>query len=200
MLKPSTIVPFAVAALAVAAPSMGADEVVGAIPTPAQGVATAVTALVVFAISAVFLQLVVWPKISKGLADREHKIRSAIQEAELARQQAKTSLEQYQRDLAEARARAQADLEAARAQQGAIAAETRAKAERDVAMMKDKAVREIEAAKKVAISEVYAVAGQVASSMASRVLKREVNVQDEHRLLQEALSELKGDGTLASTH
>lgn len=177
--------------LAASSSVMAADETVGALPTVKQGIATAITAIVVFTITAVFLHRVVWPLINKGLADRENRIRNAIQEAELARQQARSALEQYQKDLAEARAKAQADLEAARAQQAAIAAEIKARNERELAMEREKAMREIEAAKKLALSEIYTQTGMLVSSVAAKVLRREVNKTDQDRLVSEALAELK---------
>lgn len=76
-----------------------AHDPVGAIPTWYQGAATGVTAIIVFIIVAAFLLAVVWPKISKGLDERNAKILGEIEAAELARKQAKDALEEYQRNL-----------------------------------------------------------------------------------------------------
>lgn len=194
----------AAAALALAGVCLAADphgaaghaahEAVGAIPTPRQGIATGVTALVVFALTAAFLGLVVWPKISKGLSDREHKIRSSIEEAEMAQEQAKAALEQYERNLAQARAEAQKMLDDARTQQAAIAAELKQKADADLAALRDKAKRDIDAAKAQAVAEIHAHATELATAMAARILRRDINPGDQHRLIQDTLQELQTAG------
>lgn len=169
-------------------------ETVGAIPNAKQGVATGVTALVVFAITAAFLGTVVWPKIGKALQDREDKIRNSIEEAELAQQQAKKALEQYEKNLAQARAEAQKMLDDAKTQQQAIAAELKLKSDTELAMMRDKAKRDIEGAKRAAIAEVHEHATELATRIAGKILQREITANDQGRLMHESLSELQGVG------
>lgn len=169
----------------------GAHEEVGAIPDVKQGIATGVTALVVFALVAAFLQVAVWPKISKGLDDRANKIKNEIEAAELAQQQAKSALEQYRKNLDEARAEAQRMLDQAKAQQQVIAAELKAKADIELNAMREKARKDIESAKASALSEIYAESATLATSIAGKILQREVAAQDQHRLVEQSLSELK---------
>jgi F-type H+-transporting ATPase subunit b len=69
-------------------------------------VATAITALVVFAVVFAVLATKVWPTITKGLDERANKITGEIEAAENARKQAKDALEQYQQSLKQARAEA----------------------------------------------------------------------------------------------
>src|SRR5688572_12859314 len=75
-------------------------------PTPSvnEGLITGITAIVVFLTVLAVLSVKVWPMMVKALDERAEKIRSEIEGAEQARQQAKDALEQYQRSLAEARA------------------------------------------------------------------------------------------------
>lgn len=189
--------------VALAVPALGAPEEpgggghkeeVGAIPSVAQGIATGVTALVVFGLSAGFLSLVVGPKIVRALNEREAKIRSEIESAESARQQARGALEQYNRALSEARAEAQRTLEQAKVQQQAQLAEMRQRAEVELAGLKEKATREIEGAKKLALTEIYQQGTALATGIAGRILRREVNQRDHERLVEEAMSELSGGG------
>jgi F-type H+-transporting ATPase subunit b len=177
-----------------AAAEHAAHETVGAIPTPRQGVATGVTALVVFALTAAFLGTVVWPKISKGLSDREQKIRGAIEEAEMAQKQAREALAQYERNLAQARAEAQKMLDDAKAQQQAIAAELKARSDAELASMRDKAKRDIDAAKAAAIAEIHNLMTDAAVAAAANILRREIAPGDHHRLIQESLQELQTAG------
>ncbi len=166
-------------------------EEVGVIPNVKQGTIVAISSVVVFAIVFAVLATTVWPKIVKGLNDREAKIREEIESAERARQQARDALEQYQKSLAEARAEAQRMLEQTKASQQALAAELKAKADAELVQMKDRARRDIDAAKRAALAEIYAAAGDLATTAASKILRREVQPGDSRRLIEESLGELQ---------
>src|ERR1044071_5193507 len=114
----------------------GAEEPVGAMPTFNQGIASAITAILVFALVLAVLATKVWPVITKALDERAEKIKSEIAAAEAARKQAKDALEQYERSLADARAEAQRMLEKTKAQQQALADELKAKADVELNAMK----------------------------------------------------------------
>jgi F-type H+-transporting ATPase subunit b len=171
--------------------AFGADEAVGAIPSMKQGLATGVTALVVFALIAAFLGLFIWPKIGGALDDRANKIREEIEAAEMARSQAKDALEQYQQSLSQARAEAQKEIDKARAQAQVIAADLRANADRELSAMREKALRDIDSAKRSAVAEVYEQSTQLATTMAGKILQRNVTTQDTQRLLDESLAQLQ---------
>jgi len=157
-----------------------------------QGLATGVTAVIVFALVAAILGMFVWPKIAKGLDDRAQKIKDEIDAAEMARKQAKDALEQYQQSLAQARAEAQKEIDKARSQAQIISAELKAKADVELTAMREKAMRDIENAKKTAVSEIYAHSTQLAATMAGKILRREVNTGDTQRLLEESVQQLAG--------
>lgn len=161
------------------------------IPLLNEGLMTSVAAVVIFLICAVVLGTKVWPKISAGLKDREDKIRNEIEAAEMAQQQAKAALEQYEKNLAQARAEAQAMLDRAKTEQQAIAAELRAKSEAELNQMREKAKRDIESAKASAVIELNEYAASMATEMARNILRREINPGDQSRLISESLAELQ---------
>lgn len=165
-----------------------------------QGLATAITALVVFAIVAAVLGGKVWPVIGKALDERSAKIRDEIATAELARKQAKDALALYEKNLADARAEAQAMLEQAKTQQQALAAELKAKAEVELNQMRERAKRDIEAAKRSAVNEIYSQAVILATTAAGKILQREVGAADQARLLEESLTEMKSAGLAAANN
>ena len=165
-------------------------EPAGVIPTLQQGLIPMITAIVVFLIVFFVLSTKVWPIITKGLKEREDKILHEIEAAEEARRQAKDALESYERSLAEARAEAQKILEETRGQQQKFAAELKAKAETEVAAMRERAMRDIESAKKTALGEIYSQAAGLATSVAAKILQREVGDADQQRLVEESLAEL----------
>lgn len=158
------------------------------------GLFTAVTALVVFCLVFAVLATKVWPVISKALDERANKIREEIEAAEMARQQAKDALEQYQQSLAQARAEAQKMIEATKAQQAALAAELRAKADAELAQMRERAMRDIETAKRAAVAEIYAHSTTLATTVASKILKRHIMPEDTQRLVEESLLQLQAAG------
>ncbi len=153
-----------------------------------------VSTLVVFGVAAFILGKYVWPKIVAGLRDRERKISGEIESAEKARKQAADALAQYERSLADARAEAAAMLDRTRADQQRLALELKAKADAELSAMRDAATRDIETAKKEAIGELYAQAATLASEIAAKVLKREINADDHRRLIDDSLGELESAG------
>lgn len=193
---PRHFLPRLLAALAVLGPvsmALAQDhETVGPIPTVKQGLITGITALVVFLLVLSVLAVKVWPVMTKALDERSAKIREEIEAAERARKQARDALEQYQKSLAEARAEAQRMLEATKAQQQQLAAELRAKADAELNVLKDRARRDIDAARRAALIEIHDAAIDLATAAASRILKREVTVSDQRRLLDESLGALAG--------
>lgn len=170
--------------------SHGGHEAVGPVPTVKQAMAPAIATLIVFGVVLFVLSTQVWPKISAGLAERESKIRSEIKNAEDARRQAKEALEQYQQNLAEARAEANKMIEQARQQQQSVANELKAKADAELSAMREKAMKDIEGAKRAALAEIYAESTSLATTMAGKILRREVGAGDQQRLVDESLAEL----------
>jgi F-type H+-transporting ATPase subunit b len=170
----------------------GAHEALKPMPGVDEGLVTGITAMVVFALVFAVLAVKVWPVIATALDERASKIRSEIEAAELAQKQARAALEQYEKNLAEARAEAQKMLDTARAQQLALAAENKVKAEADLAQLRERATRDIETAKRAALSEIYEESARLATSIASKILQREVTAGDQSRLVEESLRELAG--------
>lgn len=183
------VLPAVAAALALPAFALGADDPISPIPTWQEGLPTMLAALVVFGIVFAILATQVWPRIVKGLAEREARIRSQIEAAEAAQEQARVALEEYERNLAEARAEAQRMLDQTKQQQQQLAAELRAKADAEMNQMRERARRDIEAAKRAALSEIYKEVSQISTSVAAKILQREVTSDDQQRLVEESLEE-----------
>ena len=149
-----------------------------------------ITGIVVPLIAFTLLGIFVWPKIIKGLDDRNEKILSEIKSAEEAREQAKSALADYERELSRAREESSKMIADAKAQAAALANELREKNEQELAERMSRATADIESAKASAVSELHAQAADLASVMAGKILAREINVQDQKQLLEESLAEL----------
>lgn len=149
-----------------------------------------ITAIVVFLIVLAVAATVIWPKILAGLDARENKIRDEIRSAEEAREQAKGLLSEYEKNLAEARNEANQMVAKARNDAKAIAEELRARNEQELTELKSRAMQEIEVAKRNAINDIYVEAGTLATTIASKILEREINADDQRRLVEESLGEM----------
>jgi len=183
---------FASASMMLAPTLALAAEEVGALPSVKQGLVTGITAVVVFMIVVLVLGVKVWPAISSGLDDRTNKIRSEIEAAEKARKQAAEALAQYEASLAQARTEAAKLIEQTKAQQNQLAAELRAKSEIELNAMRERAVKEIQLFNQTAVAEIYTDATNLATMVAGKILKREINPQDQQRLVEESLGQLQG--------
>jgi F-type H+-transporting ATPase subunit b len=161
------------------------------IAEPRQGMISAVATLIVFGVVFGVLATVVWPKVLKGLTDRETKIREEIESAEQARKKAKDALDQYNKSLADARAEAAKMLETTRAQQAQLATDLKNKADAELAIMKERALKDIDSAKRAAVAEIYNLSAQLAATMAGKILRRSVSVEDTQQLVEESLRELQ---------
>jgi len=150
-----------------------------------------ITTLLVFLIAFGFLALKVWPKIVKGLDDRQNKILQEIRTAEESREQAKAALAEYEKNLASAREEANQMIAKARADAKAVAEDLRSRNQADLSEMKDRATKEIQSAKENAILELHSEAAMLASAMASKILEREITASDQQRLIEQSLQQLQ---------
>ncbi len=176
---------------AMALPAPDGDSPPAVIPSMKEGLAAAITTLLVFAVVFFILYVKVWPTITKGLDERASKIREEIEAAEAARKQAKDALDEYEKSLAQARAESQQMLEETKSQQAELASQLRAKADQELTAMRERAKRDIEAAKRTALNEIYTESVSLASTMASKILQREISVTDQQNLVNESLAEMK---------
>jgi F-type H+-transporting ATPase subunit b len=81
-------------------------------------------------------------------------------------------------------------IKQARADAQRIADELKAKNEQELAERVARANADIEAARKAAVADLQAQSAMLATEIASKILRRQVNDQDNQRLVQESLQEL----------
>lgn len=146
--------------------------------------------LVVFLLLLGLLLKFAWRPIIDGLEKREHAIAAMINEAKQSAEKAAAQLAQYEARLAAASAeaqqlitRAQKDAEATKDQ---IVAEARAAAKKE----RDRAVADIENAKNSALQEMTRKSVDLATVMASRIVRRQLQPEDQAQLIREALDQL----------
>lgn len=182
--------------LMIAPAALGAPEEGGTqahaelLARPETAVPAAIAAIVMFFLLFFLLKKMAWGAILKGLNDRETKIRTEIESAENARALATKALEDYQKELAKARADSNAMIQQARADAQRVADELRARNEAELAGMKNRAKDEIEAAKRAALTELYNETAMLSTQIAGQILHREIRPADHARLVEESLSQI----------
>lgn len=165
------------------------------IATPAEGIITALSTLLVFGGLVFILGRYAWGPIVAGLKAREDKIRADIEAAERARAEANAARKQFEEQLATAEARVREMLARAQADGQQLATRLRAQAQEEAEDIKQRAIREIEQSQREALEEIRAEAATLATAVAEKILRREVNRQDQRRLIEESLDEFQTVGS-----
>jgi len=153
--------------------------------------APAITTLIVFGLVCFVLFTKVWPKIANGLDERQAKIRQEIEAAEAAQAEARAAMEAQQAELAKARAEANEMIMKAKADAEATAKELRERAHAELTELREQAGHQIQEAKESAITELHAETAMLATAIATRILQREINVDDQQSLIDDSLRELE---------
>lgn len=183
--------------LGLAVPAMAADaageEGTTLIGSPnAARVITSIVTLVVFLALVAVLGKYAWGPIVSGLKAREDKIRKDIRDAEESRLKAEQSLKQYQAQLATAEQQVRDLIAKASNDAQQIATTIKMHAQQEAEEAKERATREIEAAKNQALAEVYEQTATLATSVAEKILRRNLNADDQRDLVQGSIEQLKG--------
>jgi F-type H+-transporting ATPase subunit b len=152
---------------------------------------TALTTLIVFGALVVVLGKTAWGPIAKGLQDREDKIRRDIEEAEAARAKAEATQREYAAQLATAEAKVRELLAKATVDAEQIAAGVRTRAQQEAQEAKENATKEIHSAQREAIRQVHEQAAVLSTRIAEKILRRNLNPDDQRDLVRESLEQLQ---------
>ncbi len=156
---------------------------------------TFITTMVVFVVVFVVLGVGVWPKILKGLNERDAKILHEIESAEAAREAAMAKQKEFELKLAAALEESDRMLREARASAVRVGDELRAKNESELAERARRASDEIENARRTAVAELEAHASSLAIAIAGRILEREISPTDQKRLVEQSLASMNASRT-----
>ncbi len=131
-----------------------------------------------------------WGPLLDSLQQRERFIRDSLEKAKEDRESAEERLKEYSDKLDEARAEATAIVEEGRRDADVVRARIEEEARAEADKMVDRAKREIDIAKQTAIKELYSTSATLATDMASRIVRKELTVEDQERLIAESLAKL----------
>jgi F-type H+-transporting ATPase subunit b len=169
-------------------------EKLSPVPTVPQAIAPAVTTLVVFALLLAVLGKFAWGPIAAGLKNREDKIRRDIADAEAARKRAEETLGQYNQQLATAEAQVRDILAKASQDAERMTTNMKMQAQKEAEEAKDRATRDIETARKNAVADIYAQAADLSTSIAEKILRRNLNAADQRELVESSLRQFQSVG------
>lgn len=173
------------------APVFGADAPSGT-PNPLDlKYDTAVWGVVVFVGLMLILRAKAWGPILEGLKKREETIRHSLEDAKKTREDMDKLRADFQRDLAAAHQEIPRLMEEARRKADAAIAERDARESAKLAEDRDRLRREMEIAKDQALKELWEQAAVLATLISAKVIGRALTQDDHHRLIDEALQEMR---------
>ncbi len=142
----------------------------------------------------VVLLLLMWkfglPPVRKMLKDREDRIRGDLERAEEAKVEAEGVLEDYRRQLAEARTEAAQIIEASREQAEEVRRELIAKAETDAAEVRQRAADDARLAGDRAMSELRASVAELSIELAEKVVERNLDHDTQIQLIESYINQV----------
>ena len=183
--------PFAVAAVALAAPSVAlaeesSDLGIGIlIPNMAEFIPALIAFLIIWFVLARFA----WPMIVGMLDKRQETIKNNLDEAESAKIEAQRSLEEYKKQLADARREAAGIVDEARRAGEQVKADITAQAQAQAEEMIAKAKKSIEKERLAAIADLQASVADISVAVAGRLIGEELSDAGQRKLIEKYVAE-----------
>lgn len=146
--------------------------------------------LVIFILVVILLGRFAWGPILNALQKREEFIRDSLQQAQSNREDAEARLKEYTEKLEAARADAAAIVEEGRRDAEAVKRTIEESGKQEANAMIERAKREIGIATDTAIKELYDLTGKLATDVASRIIRKELDPREHDRLIAESIEEL----------
>ncbi len=153
--------------------------------------AEAIWVIIIFVILLAILYPTAWKAVLAGLKAREQRIRGDLEAAEQERLKAQQTLKEYEGKLSAAQEQIRQMLAKAQADGEKIATNIRVHAQQEAEQVKERATREIEASRDQALSEIYRQAADISTSIAEKILRRNLNAQDQQDLVRSSLDQLQ---------
>ncbi|MDB5353542.1 MAG: synthase, subunit b [Planctomycetota bacterium] len=149
-----------------------------------------VSTVIVFLVLLAVLWKFAWGPLSEALAERERKQEETLQHAEEARSESARLLAEHKKQMDTAAEQVRQMLEEARRHADELAQRIALEAQAAAEETRERAEREIGTAKNQALSEIWSKTADLAVSVASKVLSKEMSHDDHRRLVDAAVGEL----------
>jgi len=146
--------------------------------------------LVAFVITLYVLKKYAFGPIQKLIDDRRDRIRASIEEADNAREEARSLLEEHRKLIGQAKSEAEYILAEARRVADAQRERVRQETEEDRARRLEETKRQIEQATQQALAQIRREVADLSLLAAEKVTRKTLTDADKQRLIDEALSEI----------
>ena len=143
-----------------------------------------------FALLFIVLRMFAFPAIKKSLKAREDRIRGDLEAAEQAKAEAQSVLEDYQRQLADARNEAGRIIEESRRAADDLRKELMAKAESEAAELRTRAQADIDATIAQAKADLQRQVAGFAVTLAEKIVERSLDRDAQQGLIDRYIDEL----------
>ncbi|HKX34351.1 MAG TPA: F0F1 ATP synthase subunit B [Actinomycetota bacterium] len=143
-----------------------------------------------FAVLFYFMWKWVLPRVSALLQERRDKIQGDLERAEETRRQAEQELAGYRQQLANAREESNGIIEEARKTAEQLRADIQARAEREATATVAKAQEEIRAERDRVFQELRGEIGEIAVTLAGRVVGESLDAKAHQRLIDAYIDEV----------
>jgi F-type H+-transporting ATPase subunit b len=152
--------------------------------------------VVVFLLLLFVLRKVAWGPMLAGLQKREDSIKSAIEEAKRSNEESQKLRAQMAAQMAEAQEKVKTVLDEARRDAQGLADEMMSKAKNEILADRQRLHREVTIARDQALEAISVHTAELATLVASKALGRGVVLEDQHRLIEEAIAGLSGSSNM----
>jgi F-type H+-transporting ATPase subunit b len=159
-----------------------------------QAIVTAIWTIVIFVIMLIILYPTAWKQVLAGLKAREERIRKDISDAEASRTKAEATLREYSARLATAEKQVQDMIAKAVQQAEAVAAQIKAQTQKETDEARQRTQRELESATRQAVSDFKDRAADISTSIAEKIIRRNLNADDQRELVNRSLEQLQSVG------
>ena len=146
-----------------------------------------------FLILLVLISKVAWPMLKKGMDARAEKIRSTLDEADSAKAEAQTVLDEYRRQLNDAKGEAARIIEEARQAADKIRVDLRKQAEAEVAEVKQRAQDDIAAMAARTMGDLRAQVSLLTLELAGKVVEKNLDSDTNRQLVDSFIRQLGSD-------
>lgn len=147
--------------------------------------------IITFSVLLLILWKSAWKPIVEALDARAEKIRGDIDSAEIARQEAEKLLEQHNEMMRNAKDESARVIEQGKADAEKIKNDIVEKANLEAREISEKAKKEIVFAKDNALAELKVEVVNLSTEIASRIINKNLNPQDQNALVEETLNKME---------
>ncbi|HOO72216.1 MAG TPA: F0F1 ATP synthase subunit B [Spirochaetota bacterium] len=147
--------------------------------------------IITFAVLVLLLWKTAWRPIVDALDARAEKVRGDIENAEKAREEAEKVLNAHRQEMAKAKDDAAEIISKGREEAEKIKNEIVEKANKEASMVVERARKEVDLAKENALAEIKNEVVLLSTEIASKIISKNINPDDQKALVQEALNKMR---------